>query len=109
MKNLMNKSLVVAVLVVTNGVFIGCTTQATVSGREISDVVLEHPSGVALYNGCFWCDRLWECNWSIKKSRRHTLKQTRMRLSPWQPLAAVCTLGVWVPMYIEWELNGDNP
>ena len=101
--------LVAIMLVVANGMFAGCTTQATVSGREISDVVLEQPRGAALYNGCFWKDRFWECDWSIKKSRRHTLKQTCVRLSPWQPLAAVCTLGIWVPMYIEWELNGDNP
>lgn len=84
-----------------------CTTQATISGREITDEVLEKPSDMALYNGCFWKDRLWEEDWSIKKSRQHTLKQVRVRISPWQPLAAIGTLGLWVPFYVEWELNGD--
>lgn len=84
-----------------------CTTQATISGREVSDVVLEHPSGMTLYNGCFWNDRLWEEEWAIKKDRRHTLKQVRVRISPWQPLMAIGTLGFWVPFYLEWDLNGD--
>ena len=108
MKHLFMVFRVVVVLVSVSKFLSGCTTQATVSAREMSDVVLDKPYGEALYNGCFWNDRLWEDNWAIKKDRRHTLKLVRVRLSPWQSFAAVCTMGIWVPMYIEWELNGDR-
>lgn len=85
-----------------------CTTQATVSGYEDTTVVVEDASGQVRYDGCFWIDRLWEGDWMEKKSRRHTLKLARARLAPWQPVAAVATLGWWVPVYLEWELNGDQ-
>ena len=88
---------------------VGCSTQATVSGYEDTS---GQPPAVAYaqerYDGCFWRDRLWEGDWNEKKDRRHTLKLVRARIAPWQSVAAVVTLGVWVPMYMEWELNGDR-
>lgn len=85
-----------------------CSTQATISGREDSTVVLENGGGQERYDGCFWIDRLWEEDWDEKKDRRHTLRLVRVRIKPWQSLVAVASLGWWVPMYVEWELNGDN-
>ena len=51
---------------------------------------------------------MWEEEWNEKKSRRNTLKIARVRITPWQSLVAVASLGWWVPMYLEWELNGDK-
>lgn len=85
-----------------------CSTQATVSGYEDSTVVLTNSYSQVRYDGCFWNDRLWEDDWTEKKSIRHTLKLVRVRIVPWQSLAAVATLGVWVPVYLEWEINGDK-
>lgn len=107
MKIILVARCIVAVVVISSMTLAGCTTQATISGKEISNVVIEQASGEALYSGCFWCDRLWEEEWSIKKSRRNTLKEVRVRIAPWQSLVSVCSLGFWVPMYVEWELNGD--
>jgi len=90
------------------GLCSACSTQATVSGREDSAAVLTNACGQVRYDGCFWNDRLWEPQWNEKKSRRQTLKLMRVRMTPWQSLAAVGTLGWWVPMYLEWELNGDG-
>jgi hypothetical protein len=85
-----------------------CSTQATISARENTTVVLTNSYNEAQYDGCFWIDRLWEEDWNQKKSRRNTLKLTRVRITPWQSFAAVASLGWWVPMYLEWELNGDK-
>ena len=85
-----------------------CSTQATISARENTTVVLTNSYNEAQYDGCFWIDRLWEEDWNQKKSRRNTLKLTRVRITPWQSFAAVASLGWWVPMYLEWELNGDR-
>lgn len=85
-----------------------CSTQATLSGREDSTVVQTNAYDHARYDGCFWNDRLWEGDWDEKKSRRNTLKLARVRIKPWQSLAAVASLGLWVPVYLEWELNGDK-
>ena len=85
-----------------------CSTQATVSGVEKSEIVLTNAYSQVRYDGCFWKDRLWEGTWNEKRDRRHTLKLVRVRMKPWQSLAAVATLGWWVPMYLEWELNGDK-
>jgi len=86
----------------------GCASQVAVSGRECSDVVVEGAYERVLYDGCFWKNDLWEDDWKTKKSRRHTLRIVRVKIYPWQSLAAVLTLGLWVPTYIDWELNGDN-
>ena len=85
-----------------------CSTQATISGRENSTIVLTNSYNHARYDGCFWIDRMWEEEWNEKKSRRNTLKIARVRITPWQSLVAVASLGWWVPMYLEWELNGDR-
>lgn len=86
----------------------GCATKAVVSGHETDSVVREGARGADRYDGCFWNDRLWEDDWLTKKDTERTLKIVRVRLVPWQSLASVVTLGVWVPMYVEWELNGDG-
>ena len=85
-----------------------CSTQATVSGHEDTTIVQTNSYNQVRYDGCFWIDRFWEDDWNEKKSRRNTLKLVRVRVEPWQSLAAVASLGWWVPMYIEWELNGDK-
>ena len=85
-----------------------CSTQATISGRENSTIALTNSYNHAQYDGCFWIDRMWEEEWNEKKSRRNTLKIARVRITPWQSLVAVASLGWWVPMYLEWELNGDK-
>lgn len=85
-----------------------CSTQATISGYENSTIALTNSYNHAQYDGCFWVDRFWEEDWNEKKSRRNTLKIARVRITPWQSLVAVASLGWWVPMYLEWELNGDK-
>ena len=85
-----------------------CSTQTTVSGLEISDNVMTNAYDQVRYDGCFWKNDLWEDDWNEKKSRRNTLKYARVKIYPWQSFMAVATLGAWVPVYIEWELNGDK-
>ena len=70
-----------------------CSTQATISGYEDSTVVLTNSYSQVRYDGCFWVDRLWEGDWNEKKSRRNTLKLVRVRIKPWQSLAAVAFWG----------------
>ncbi len=100
----------IAILVVFGIVFGlgGCASQMAVSGREDSAVVLTNAYSSVRYDGCFWKNDLWESKWNSKKSRRHTLKIVRVKIYPWQAVMSVMTLGVWVPMYLDWELNGDN-
>ena len=83
----------------------GCSTVVPVSGREINDSTL-CSRGSDRYDGCFWNDRLWEEDWLTKKDTERTLKIVRTRIKPWQSIAAVFTIGIWVPVYVEWELNG---
>ncbi|MBQ6141560.1 MAG: hypothetical protein IJI54_09765 [Kiritimatiellae bacterium] len=85
----------------------GCASHVAISGREDSTVVLTNAYASVRYDGCFWKNDLWEPDWNSKKSRRHTLKIVRVKIYPWQAVMSVMTLGVWVPMYIDWELNGD--
>jgi len=109
----MNKSIFKVSLKVVTGCAIAwllyaCSTQATISGREDTTTVLTNSYNQVRYDGCFWIDRFWEDDWQEKKDRRNTLKLVRVRMKPWQSLAAVASLGWWVPMYLEWELNGDK-
>ena len=83
----------------------GCSTVVTVSGYEDSESSL-CARGSDRYDGCFWNDRLWEDDWLTKKDPDRTLKIVRTRIKPWQPIAAVFSFGLWVPVYVEWELNG---
>lgn len=87
---------------------VACSMQATISGRECETLVLTNACDHVRYDGCFWKNDLWEDDWNEKKSRRNTLKYARVKIYPWQSIMAVATLGVWVPVYIEWELNGDQ-
>lgn len=109
----MNKSIFKVSLKVVTGCAIAwllyaCSTQATISGREDTTIVLTNSYNQVRYDGCFWNDRLWEDDWEEKKDRRNSLKLVRVRIKPWQSLAAVASFGWWVPMYLEWELNGDK-
>lgn len=83
----------------------GCSTVIPVSGYEDS-VSSSCARGSDRYDGCFWNDRLWEEDWLTKKDTDRTLKIVRTRIKPWQPIVAVFSLGLWVPVYVEWELNG---
>lgn len=85
-----------------------CASHVAISGREESSVVLTNSYQSVRYDGCFWKNDLWEESWQDKKSRRQTLKIVRMKIYPWQVLASAATLGVWVPIYVDWELNGDK-
>lgn len=107
MRKMTNTMSVVAGGVLLAATF-GCTTMAPVSGYETDAVACGQKGGSDRYDGCFWNDRLWEENWLTKKSTNQTLKVVRCRLAAWQSIAAVATFGVWVPMYVEWELNGDR-
>jgi len=98
MKNLIMASAIVLAAV-------GCSTVVPVSGHEIGDSAL-CSIGSDRYDGCFWNDRLWEEDWLTKKDTERTLKIVRTRIKPWQSIAAVFTFGIWVPVYVEWELNG---
>jgi hypothetical protein len=85
-----------------------CASNVAISGREEAKEALTNSFVSVRYDGCFWKNDLWEANWSNKKDRRRTLKMVRVKVYPWQSIAAVATLGWWVPVYLDWELNGDR-
>lgn len=106
-KRILVGSVVVAIVagVLTTG---GCVSEVEVSGHEGDASGCVGARGGDRYDGCFWNDRLWEDNWLAKKDTMRTLKIARVRIAPWQSIIAVATLGMWVPTYVEWELNGDG-
>lgn len=87
----------------------GCASNVAISGREESnEIVTTNSYSSVRYDGCFWKNDLWESDWNNKKDRRRTLKIVRVKVCPWQSVMAVATLGWWVPLYLDWELNGDR-
>ena len=85
---------------------VGCSTVVPVSGYEDGNVTTTCARGSDRYDGCFWNNRLWEDDWLTKKDTERTLKTVRTRIMPWQPVVAVFSFGLWVPVYVEWEMNG---
>lgn len=85
-----------------------CASNVAISGREESREVVTNSYASVRYDGCFWKNDLWEDDWHDKKDRRRTLKSVRVKIYPWQSVVAVGTLGLWVPVYLEWEVNGDR-
>ena len=45
------------------GLCVSCSTQATVSGLEISDNVVTNAYDQVRFDGCFWKNDLWEFEW----------------------------------------------
>ena len=86
----------------------GCASNVAISGREESHEIVTNSYSSVRYDGCFWKNDFWEDDWNSKKDRRRTLKMARVRVYPWQSVMAVVSLGSWVPMYLDWELNGDK-
>lgn len=86
----------------------GCASNVAISGREESNESVTNSYSSVRYDGCFWKNDLWESDWNNKKDRRRTLKSVRVKVCPWQSVMAVATLGLWVPLYLDWELNGDR-
>lgn len=86
----------------------GCASNVAISGREESNEIVTNSYSSVRYDGCFWKNDLWESDWNNKKDRRRTLKIVRVKVCPWQSVMAVATLGWWVPLYLDWELNGDR-
>ena len=98
----------IAVAAMALSICSACSTQVGISGYEDSTVVLTNGYSSVLYHGSFWKNDLWEDDWIAKKSRKHTLKIVRCKIYPWQSVMSVLSLGAWVPMYLDWELNGDK-
>ena len=82
----------------------GCQSSVRVSGRAVRPY--EYPP--MRYDGCLWKQNLWEKNNMITvEDKHHTVAAVRCRTNYWYALATVLTLGLWVPVDIEWEENND--
>lgn len=81
----------------------GCVeVDPSIQGRRSGSL---SPMTNTVYHGCGYTEGPWGEPWNAGGDRRHSLYSVRMKYNVWYAVAAVCSLGLYMPMDMEWRYD----